>query len=287
MEATLDRPNLRASVSPARANPLIICNGPIAREIGVSSGWGLGATIPTTSPNRRPNMTLSRTVLLCLYNIGFIEKKPLDHINYLGTCFAENEDASPWEPLHVERGFNKDTSTVTVKSEATLSGHSVPGGRFSGIFSLDIRNWAESFVETSPHAISALGSTGIIIFQPARAKWFADNGMNKDDIRKYLYDTCKWSPQKEWYPYYPPETRDDIVRNAFARVPPWTQNLDRVPVFPNYGKDIWVVVAGGQVIRGFGAAAMSDHGFDTVVTKPIALADGTPAKSVHDFRQLS
>ena len=42
MEATTDRPNLRASVAPARANPLIIINGPIAKEIGVSSGWGLG-----------------------------------------------------------------------------------------------------------------------------------------------------------------------------------------------------------------------------------------------------
>jgi len=29
-------------------------------------------------------------------------------------CCAENEDASPWEPLHVERGFARGDSTVTV-----------------------------------------------------------------------------------------------------------------------------------------------------------------------------
>jgi hypothetical protein len=28
-------------------------------------------------------------------------------------CFGENEEDSPWEPLHVERGFLADTSTVT------------------------------------------------------------------------------------------------------------------------------------------------------------------------------
>src|SRR5262249_23205391 len=28
-------------------------------------------------------------------------------------CVAENEDASPWEPLHVEAGFKRDASTVT------------------------------------------------------------------------------------------------------------------------------------------------------------------------------
>jgi hypothetical protein len=29
-------------------------------------------------------------------------------------CFAENEERSPWPPLHVERGFNKEDSVVTV-----------------------------------------------------------------------------------------------------------------------------------------------------------------------------
>jgi hypothetical protein len=29
-------------------------------------------------------------------------------------CIAENETASPWEPLHVERGFPADATTMTV-----------------------------------------------------------------------------------------------------------------------------------------------------------------------------
>ena len=29
-------------------------------------------------------------------------------------CVAENEEASPWEPLHIERGFAREVSTVTV-----------------------------------------------------------------------------------------------------------------------------------------------------------------------------
>src|SRR5204863_4225502 len=29
-------------------------------------------------------------------------------------CFAENEARSPWEPLHVARGYAPETSTVTV-----------------------------------------------------------------------------------------------------------------------------------------------------------------------------
>ncbi|MEE8442549.1 MAG: hypothetical protein V3S37_02260, partial [Dehalococcoidia bacterium] len=29
-------------------------------------------------------------------------------------CIAENEDENPWEPFHVERGFQREQSTVTV-----------------------------------------------------------------------------------------------------------------------------------------------------------------------------
>jgi len=92
--------------------------------------------------------------------------------------FAENEDNSPWEPLHVERGFDIGTSTVTVKSEATLSGHSVPGGRFSGIFALDIYNGQNRLLNLSSlHSSNRLHRRHNI--SAARAKWFADNGMTK------------------------------------------------------------------------------------------------------------
>jgi hypothetical protein len=31
-----------------------------------------------------------------------------------GMCVAENEEENPWEPFHVEKGFDKDASTVTI-----------------------------------------------------------------------------------------------------------------------------------------------------------------------------
>ena len=47
---------------------------------------------------------------------------------YLGSpgkytfCFAENEDDHPWHPLHVERGFQQEASTVTLYASNTLMG---------------------------------------------------------------------------------------------------------------------------------------------------------------------
>jgi hypothetical protein len=39
---------------------------------------------------------------------------PLGHPGEYAYCLAENEARSPWEPLHVERGFSPNESCVTV-----------------------------------------------------------------------------------------------------------------------------------------------------------------------------
>ena len=44
-------------------------------------------------------------------------------------CVAENEEANPWEPLHVEAGLPLDTSTVTVNGCEGPAQH--PGPLFS------------------------------------------------------------------------------------------------------------------------------------------------------------
>jgi len=285
MEATLDRPNLRAALgTTGPCWPLVICNGPIAREIGMASGWGYLAA----GPDRRANMTIGRTVTLCLQNIGrskpgVTEKKPLGHMTRRGMCFAEAEDKMPdsWEPLHVERGFDRQTSTVTVKGEGNLSSHGLPGGRSSGIFKIDSVAWAKALIPETAHGIHATGTTGIFVMTPNQAKYWADNGMSKDDLRKFFYETCRME-YKKWYSNYPEQTREDILRTAFARVPGYYRDLDLVPLFPNYGKDLWFVVAGGDPVRC--AVNLGDHGDDPVVTKPITLANGQPVKSVNDFK---
>lgn len=95
------------------ATPVIIVNGPIRERIGMNSGMmALGY-------GNRANATIGRAVKLTLRNVGGarpgdIERSTLGAIGKFTTCFAEWEERSPWEPLHVERGFQKDESVVTV-----------------------------------------------------------------------------------------------------------------------------------------------------------------------------
>src|SRR5579872_1624413 len=95
------------------ATPVIIVSGPIRERIGMNMkmmalGYG-----------HRANATIGRAVKLTLRNVGGakpgdIERSTLGSIGKFTTCFAEWEERSPWEPLHVERGFNKDENVVTV-----------------------------------------------------------------------------------------------------------------------------------------------------------------------------
>jgi hypothetical protein len=80
-----------------------VINGPYAKEIGMNSGRG------ALGPGYRPNSTIGRAFQLFIRNIGGcasgISMNPTMGNNTLrgGVCFAENEEASPWEPLHVSK----------------------------------------------------------------------------------------------------------------------------------------------------------------------------------------
>lgn len=95
------------------ASPVLVVNGPIRERIGMNMGlMALGS-------GNRANATIGRAVRLAVRNIGGSRPGGTDR-STLGSpmkftmCFAEWEERSLWAPLHVERGFAKDESVVTV-----------------------------------------------------------------------------------------------------------------------------------------------------------------------------
>lgn len=95
------------------AAPVIIVNGPIRERIAMNSGLAaLGA-------GNRANATIGRALRLVVRNVGGattggVERSALGNPMKYTMCFAEAEERSPWEPLHVERGFKPEESVVTV-----------------------------------------------------------------------------------------------------------------------------------------------------------------------------
>jgi hypothetical protein len=92
--------------------PFFLINGPIREKIQLNCGRGC------LGPGWRANATIGRAIRLIMINIGGFSPG-----GYARTCFSsplqytfcagEEEMESPWEPFHVERGFQKGQGVVT------------------------------------------------------------------------------------------------------------------------------------------------------------------------------
>lgn len=168
---------------------MLIVNGPIAAKLGMNSGvccLGPGAM-------SHVNIVIGRAIRLIQMNIAF-QYPGITDLDYLGSgnkfslCFAESEDANPWEPLHIERGFSPETSTVSaIAVDSQSEGRSASanpelilraiGGAIATPTTTGSTIWMHSEVANSP----------TIILSSTHAKALADARWNKRDIKQFLY----------------------------------------------------------------------------------------------------
>ena len=94
------------------ASPVLVINGPIRHQIGMNM------KLAALGTGNRANATIGRALRLVVRNIGGARPGGVDRSTLSGPmkftmCFAEWEEGSPWDPLHVERGFQREDSVVT------------------------------------------------------------------------------------------------------------------------------------------------------------------------------
>jgi hypothetical protein len=95
------------------SSPIIVVNGPIAREIGMNSG------LNCLGQGNRANATIGRALQLIVRNVGGGRPGELDRAVLGGPgkytfCFAENESDPTWMPLSVARGIPHGRNAVTL-----------------------------------------------------------------------------------------------------------------------------------------------------------------------------
>ena len=95
------------------AGILVIVNGPVVRDLDINCHNNL------FGPGNRANSTIGRAIRLVLMNTcasipGLFDRSILGHPGKFSFCIAENEAETHWNPLHVERGFARQESAVTV-----------------------------------------------------------------------------------------------------------------------------------------------------------------------------
>ncbi len=226
--------------------PLVVVNGPVVTRLRIAAGPNaLGG-------GSRANAVIGRSVRLALMNIGgatpgTVDRATLGHPGKYAYCLAENEDASPWEPLHVERGFHRDESCVTVC--AAEGPHNVNDHGSTSAAGL-LFALAGTAATTGNNNVY-LGGQPLVALGPEHARTIADSGWSKRDFKRAFWERAR-VPIRCFNP-------ENLIRFAaidpgrFENAPP-----DREVELCATPDDVVVIVAGGPgkhsaIVPTFGA----------------------------------
>ncbi len=235
VRAIAERPfnlyGLQATTNPV--SPLIIVNGPVTRKLEMN--WGYNCL----GQGNRANATIGRAVRLVMMNLGGgipgkLDRATAGQPGKYSFCLAENEERNPWQPLHVERGFAPEQSTVTSVGAAGTTN------------AIDMYSkTAEGVLATIAGSMNAVGTNNIlmggeplVLFCPEHAAIVHKGGFDKEEVKRFLFEKSKAHVS-----YFSPEALEGVVRRREAQGLP-LKGEDLIPVADRPG-DIMIVVAGG------------------------------------------
>lgn len=217
---------------------MAVVNGPVRDQIGMNSGIG------ALGPYNHANATIGRAYGLLSQNLqgGSVPGETYmgsmgNGYSYNNLTFAENEERSPYEPFHVQKGFALAESTVSVFN-----------GCRSTTFGLGLREeyWREH-VRDMLFGVDAVTAPTLLL-DPITAHQFIERGGfdTKAALARFIYETAQMPAGRYWdlqliqnYVY---------PRATFGEEPLATRLQaaadELIPMFLE--EDINVVVVGGE-----------------------------------------
>ncbi|MCZ6532694.1 MAG: hypothetical protein O7A08_06985, partial [SAR324 cluster bacterium] len=232
----------------------LVLNGPLAARLGVN------ARENALGHGFRANATIGRALRLLIMNVleirpGRNDRSTLGNPARYSFCFAENEVDSPWEPLHVERGFQPEQSTVSL---------------FATIGQTTIRIVDDKDPEPSlllvADGMSFLGSHNImgqgeflVVFAGELCGRCQAKGMGKAEVKRFLYDHARRKVA-------------DLKRTRRIKEPLTAEDESTWRHVTARPEDIVIVAAGSAV--GYHAACLPSWGLENPirsVTMPITV----------------
>jgi hypothetical protein len=212
--------------------PLAIINGPCRNTLAINyssnvlgQGW-------------RANATIGRAVRFVLTNIGgaapgLYDKSTVGQPAKYTLCIAENEERSPWEPLHAERGFSREIDAVSmfgcsgVNSAVDMASQTAEG-------------LLKTFALTMMGGLtSGVTSTEVMwVICPEHAAILSAGGYGKSAIREALFQAARVPHER---------ISDENLELLTKRRPVWFKENHKGEIaVVDRPEDIWIMVAGGS-----------------------------------------
>lgn len=211
--------------------PVIVVNGPCRKRLDINCGANV------LGQGWRANATIGRALRLIMTNIGgatpgLLDKSTVGQPAKYTFCFGENEEESPWEPLHVERGLGSGTSAVNITGcSGVYSAVDMASGSAKGLL--------KTFALTMTGGLASGVTTTEVIFVicPEHAAIFAAEKYSKASIRQELFAMARVPYEK---------ISEENLELLSKRRPLWFRAAGAREVGAvDRPEDIWLVVAGG------------------------------------------
>jgi hypothetical protein len=211
---------------------LVLVNGPIRRALGFATGHN------AMGEGHVANAVVGRALRLILRNVGGASPGTNDMTVHgsparFSFVVAEDEEGSPFPPLHTARGFQAEQSVVTVV--AAEGPHNLNDHCSSDATNV-LEMLAGGMVTTTTNDLGRGGSP-VLVLGPEHAAMLAAEGHTRSSVQRWLFDRARLPLDR-----MPRDLRAMFVNRADIDRSVWSER--GVPLAAR-AEDILVLVTGG------------------------------------------
>jgi hypothetical protein len=245
--------------------PFLLVNGPVRGRIGMNAAGNVFGS------GFRANATIGRAIRLTAINAFGLRPHQLDQATQ-GTpakytaCIAENEEDSPWPPLHTDHGLDPSDSAVTAMIIRSCLHIEARHTTVPEQLALDLAGTISRTGALIHETISAL-----VVLGPEHARLFSRAGWSKADLSRFIYDHAVRSRAE-----LAAVGKDAIARQTRWRVPAGHPDAtaDRAEADGNRDDDVRVLNSPGAVLV---AVAGANNAGVSAVVETFGPRGGPPA----------
>jgi hypothetical protein len=209
-----------------------VVSGPIAQEIGMNARHGV------FGPGNRPNATIGRALRLVALNVlgsvpGESDASSFGHPGKYTFCFAEDPPPAPWQPLHMQLGYDADDTTVTV---LPTEGPRQIAQQMTRDANLVLKTVASVIRSPATFSTGKAGQ-GMAVLGPEHAGFCIEQGWSQREVREFLFRESRIAPEELL------ANGVQIVKGASFEETPDEEGKLRSLASPD---DVYLVTAGGE-----------------------------------------
>ena len=163
------------------ATPLLVVNGPWRHTAPINCRANLFGNAAAA------NAPIGRALRLLLTRLGnavpgVTDMATFGHPGKLTYCIGEDEESSPWDALHVARGFRKDDNVITAFGADGPINVNCPVKEPAAILSM-----IELALAAPTTNNMLLGGQVAVVLSPEHARSLAVAGMSREDVQEALF----------------------------------------------------------------------------------------------------